>query len=270
MERQSSSPLAQLVAERLSLAAERTPSVEELVSRLNLLPHPEGARFVAALFFSVCSLALCAGGFYAETFRDELSVSVKRRTLDGQGLSAEPRAASTAIYFLLPAGHTSRLHRIRSSEVWHFYLGSGTLVVSELGKDGVKRTRLGRDVLGRERLQHVVPAGCWFGAYLEDHGDVSAYALVGCTVSPGFDFADFQLAKRRCVPHRLRVCIADMLTISPPMRVVQRAAAPISGGWGGHREAHRPGMRGLVRAGACILERPACTTGYGARCRCVE
>ena len=177
MERQSSSPLAQMVAERLQLADARTPTVQELVDRLELRPHPEG-------------------GFYAETFRDELSVSTSRPKLGAGGSSTEPRAASTAIYFLLPAGKVSRLHRIRSAEVWHAYLGAGTLVVVQLNASGVTRTRLGKDVLGRERLQHVVPAGSWFGAYIEDHGDASAYALVGCTVAPGFDFADFEMAKR--------------------------------------------------------------------------
>ena len=81
--------------------------------------------------------------------------------------------------------HVSRLHRIRSDEVWHFYKGSAIKIV-ELIADGFKETELGPDL-----LQYIVPANTWFGSY-----PIDVYSFVGCTVSPGFDFADFELGSR--------------------------------------------------------------------------
>ena len=152
------------------------PTAEELVARLGLQPHPEG-------------------GYYNETFRDSLEVEEVGSHLR--------RSASTSIYFLLPFGCVSHLHRIRYAEVWHFYLATpgASLVVVELDAESrtARRTRLGSDVLGGQRLQHIVPGGVWFGAYVEaeaaDAGDC-AYALVGCTVAPGFCFQDFVLGDR--------------------------------------------------------------------------
>jgi predicted cupin superfamily sugar epimerase len=128
------------------------------------------------------------------------------------------RSFSTAIFFLVPRGSVSRLHRIRSAEVWHFYLGEPLTVYELDPTTGVeKRTLLGSDVLTGQALQHVVPAGAWFGSHLAadagaaagpaavpPQGDSRDYALVGCTVAPGFDFADFEMAKR-----------ADMLEAFP-------------------------------------------------------
>ena len=158
------------------------PSVAELVSRLNLVPHPEG-------------------GFYAETFRDCGTIP-DSPALSARGFSGT-RCFSTAILFLLPTGAVSKLHRIVSAECWHHYLGD-PLTVLQLDRSApghVRRTVLGPDLLGGQRVQHVVPGGCWFGALLtaEDSSCSAAerafgYALVGCTVAPGFDFADFELA----------------------------------------------------------------------------
>ena len=104
------------------------------------------------------------------------------------------RSISTAIYFLLEAGQCSHLHRIRSDEIWHFYAGDPLDVVEIDAAGSLKTTRLGGDLL----YQHTVPAGVWFGATLADPGrsHPAGYALVGCTVAPGFDFADFALADR--------------------------------------------------------------------------
>lgn len=136
-------------------------TVEQLVAGFELTPHPEG-------------------GYYRETYRSTEVFHTDR------GL----RSASTAILFLLPAGTRSRLHRIRSDEVWHVHLG-GPMRLIELHPDGrVVETVLGTDLAAGQRVQHVVPAGVWFGGYPEPG---SPYALVGCTVSPGFDFADFEL-----------------------------------------------------------------------------
>jgi hypothetical protein len=138
------------------------PDAQAIVDALELSPHPEG-------------------GFYREMFRSPLLVSALPRT----------RPASTAIYFLLPAGGFSALHRVQSDEVWHHYDGDsvelhtidgeGTHVVSLLGH------RLGCG----ERPQCVVPAGVWQAAL-----PVGRFALCGCTVAPGFDFQDFDMPTR--------------------------------------------------------------------------
>jgi predicted cupin superfamily sugar epimerase len=103
-----------------------------------------------------------------------------------------PRAAHTAIYFLLPAGAFSALHRVASDEVWHHY--DGDTVDLHLIDDAGLYTRvlLGRDYDAGARPQHVVPAGVWQAAV--PRGD--RFALCGCTVAPGFDFADFVMPSR--------------------------------------------------------------------------
>jgi len=138
-----------------------TASAAELIDALGLRPHPEG-------------------GFYRETFRDAASAS-------GEG----PREASTAIYFLLPAGVTSRWHRVDAAEVWHFYAGSPLLLsIAEADPSGgVSRLRLGSDVRAGEQPQAVVPAGAWQQAVSS-----GPYTLVGCTVAPAFQFERFEIA----------------------------------------------------------------------------
>ncbi len=121
------------------------------------------------------------GGYFRETYRAS-------GVVPGTG-----RSFSTAVYYLLAAGQRSRLHRLKSDELWHFYLG-GPLAVAQLFPDGRTVTvLLGRDAAAGQRLQHAVPAGCWFGAY---PAEGTEYSLVGCTVAPGFDFADLELGDR--------------------------------------------------------------------------
>jgi predicted cupin superfamily sugar epimerase len=104
------------------------------------------------------------------------------------------RACSTAIYFLLRGDQVSRLHRIKSDEIWHFYAG-GALTLTLIHPDGRLETLpLGADPERGESFQVLVPAGCWYGAAVDDP---ESYALVGGTVAPGFDFADFELADRQ-------------------------------------------------------------------------
>jgi uncharacterized protein len=123
------------------------------------------------------------GGYYRETYRSAETIS----TAGGS------RAISTAIYFLLPGDQVSALHRIRSDEVWHFYAGSA-LTLFVLHPDGrPERARLGPDAAAGERFQMLVPSGCWYGAAVDDP---ASWALVGGTVAPGFDFADFELGGR--------------------------------------------------------------------------
>lgn len=112
------------------------------------------------------------GGYFRETYRS---------------------AFSTAIYFLLPGDRVSALHRIKSDELWHFHAGSG-LVLSIIHPSArLEQVALGPHVDDGETLQAVVPAGAWFGAAVNDR---ASYALVGCTVAPPFEFADFELGER--------------------------------------------------------------------------
>jgi predicted cupin superfamily sugar epimerase len=136
-----------------------------LIDTLGLSPHPER-------------------GHYAVTYRAGLTV---------EGLPhGAPRPASTAIYFLLGAGERATyLHRLKSDELFHLYEG-GPLDVLILSPGGAGRLhRLGLDFASGERPQLVIPAGSWFAAELPAG---VAHCLWGCTVSPGFDFADFELA----------------------------------------------------------------------------
>lgn len=145
------------------------------VGKLSLAPHPEG-------------------GYFRESYRSELSIPAS--VLPGKFSGA--RQASTAIYFLLEAGNFSAFHRLHSDEMWHFYAG-GALIVHELSGDGSYTARfLGNHPEAGEELQLVVKAGSWFAAGVRDP---ESYALVGCTVAPGFDFADFEMAERDNLLH---------------------------------------------------------------------
>jgi predicted cupin superfamily sugar epimerase len=108
------------------------------------------------------------------------------------GGSAETRSASTAIYYLLCDGAHSAWHRIKSDEVWHFYAGE-PLHVHVLDESGALVThRLGNALTHRGTVfQAMVPAGLWFAA---ECADPATFALVGCTVAPGFEFSEFELA----------------------------------------------------------------------------
>ncbi len=131
--------------------------MDELLARLALSPHPEG-------------------GFYRETYRAAALLPGTRRSV------------CTAILYLLPAGHRSRLHRIDADELWHFHDG-GPLEVVEL----VAGAKAQVTALSRERPQHLVRAGTWFGAR---PAAGTEWTLVGCTVAPGFEFERFELGAR--------------------------------------------------------------------------
>jgi predicted cupin superfamily sugar epimerase len=140
------------------------------IGKLRLEPHPEG-------------------GYFRETYRS--SVTIAREALPAG--FAGGRAASTAIYFLLEGKDFSAFHRLRSDEMWHFYEGD-PLIVHVIEPDGkYSSVLLGRDLDAGQVLQAVVPAGCWFASHVADW---NSFALVGCTVAPGFDFADFEMGKR--------------------------------------------------------------------------
>ena len=129
------------------------------------------------------------GGAFKETYRSTGHIAQEALPAEFNG----NRPYGTAIYFLLQQGQFSALHRIAADEVWHFYEGDALEVV-EITPAGVLHIhKLGRNPEAGETFQCVIPAGSWFGSRVAANGE---YALVGCTVAPGFDFADFELAKR--------------------------------------------------------------------------
>ena len=143
--------------------------VQELIKKYNLQPHPEG-------------------GWYRETYRSaELIPAV---ALPGRFGGA--RTFSTAIYFLLEQGNFSAFHRIKSDECWHFYAGDPLEVYILQHNGTMEIIRLGNDSNKDEVFQYVVPANCWFASKPAVN---SSYCFVGCTVAPGFDFADFEMAQ---------------------------------------------------------------------------
>ena len=142
------------------------------IEKYDLLPHPEG-------------------GYYVETYRSGELIN-QNALPDRFGGN---RSFSTGIYFLLESEDFSAFHRIKSDEMWHFYSGE-TLEIFVIHPDtGVLKTiKLGSNPENGEVFQAVVPAGSWFASKPMAG---SSYSLVGCTVAPGFDFLDFEMADRR-------------------------------------------------------------------------
>lgn len=154
---------------------------DDLIKQLNLVPHPEG-------------------GFYRETYRCALTLSQDALPAAYSG----GRSASTSIYYLLTPGTFSCLHRVASDEVFHFYAGDAVEML-QLSEDGVVQCGtilLGNQIDKGQVPQHVVPANVWQGCRLAPGtGEISdsnafGFALLGCTVAPGFDFADYTEARR--------------------------------------------------------------------------
>jgi uncharacterized protein len=130
------------------------------------------------------------GGYFTETYR--AAGQIPQAALPEA--FAGDRSFSTAIYFLLEGHHFSALHRIQADELWHFYAGDPLEVFVIYPDSGrLEIIRLGPDPEAGEVFQAMVPAGTWFGS---KPAAGAAYSLVGCTVAPGFDFADFELAER--------------------------------------------------------------------------
>lgn len=146
-------------------------TAEELIRLLQLQPHPR------------------EGGFFRETYRAAETIApgaLPQRYGGG-------RSHSTAIYYLLTSTTFSALHRLASDEVFHFYAGDPVRML-QLLPDGTGRTiELGPDVARGQEPQVAVPRGVWQGSLLEPGG---AYALLGCTVAPGFDYADYESGRR--------------------------------------------------------------------------
>ncbi len=142
-------------------------TVEFLVQQYNMLPHPEG-------------------GYYKETYRSDAVTYFDE--LQGK------RNNSTGIYFLIEKGNFSAFHKIKSDEMWHFYHGD-SLEVIELHQNGeLIKTRIGNNLKEGETFQYTVKANTWFASRVFQNGQ---FSFVGCTVCPGFDFADFELADQK-------------------------------------------------------------------------
>lgn len=144
--------------------------VEKIIKELGLIPHPEG-------------------GYYKSTYRSKGEINKNSLHSDYNG----NRNYSTCIYFLLTSETFSAFHKIKQDEIWHFYDGSPIVLhtISEIGKHS--EFIIGRNLAEGQTPQLIVPGNNWFAAKITNKDD---YALVGCTVSPGFNFDDFILPKR--------------------------------------------------------------------------
>jgi uncharacterized protein len=148
------------------------PTADELIRQLGLQPHPK------------------EGGFFRETYRADESWPAAALPARYQAA----HSASTAIYYLLTPNTCSALHRLQSDEIFHFYLGDPIRML-QLEPNGTGRTIvLGPDLLAGQCVQAIVPRGVWQGSCLEPGG---AFALLGCTVAPGFDYADYESGARQ-------------------------------------------------------------------------
>ena len=141
---------------------------QQLIHQFNLQPHPEG-------------------GWYKETYKSTelLPVAALPQRFTGE------RSFSTAIYFLLELGNFSAFHKIKSDECWHFYAGDSLAVYIIDLQGELNIIELGNDINKGQVFQYVVPANCWFASRPAAE---SSFCFVGCTVAPGFDFEDFELA----------------------------------------------------------------------------
>jgi predicted cupin superfamily sugar epimerase len=141
---------------------------DSIIKQFSLQPHPEG-------------------GWYRQTYKsnEEINAEALPKRFGGN------RTFATAIYFLLEKEKFSAFHRIKSDECWHFYLGDPLEIYIIHEKGDLEIVLLGNNFKNGQTLQYVVPANCWFASRPAAN---SEYCFVGCTVSPGFEFEDFELA----------------------------------------------------------------------------
>lgn len=151
-------------------------TMQQIIQHLQLSPHPEG-------------------GFYKEVYRSQGTIAKIALPPSFTG----DRAYSTSIYYLLQQGDFSAFHRIKSDEGWHFYAGGPLLIHCLGGESGYQCLRLGSKLDEGNSFQLVVPAGVWFAS---EPAPGTAFTLTGCTVSPGFDFRDFEMAGKESLGRR--------------------------------------------------------------------
>ena len=145
-------------------------TAQEYIKKLDLIPHPEG-------------------GYYKEIYRSEGIISQQSLPMRFSG----GRAYSTAIYYLLESGDFSSMHRLNSDEQW-FHVDGSALIIHSINPNGnYTKHYIGKNLDAGEFPYAVVPHGNWFGGTVDKP---ESFALVGCVVSPGFDFDDFELSKK--------------------------------------------------------------------------
>ena len=137
------------------------------IKELNLQPHPEG-------------------GFFREVYRSGEQPGSLPSRYHGD------RSFATSIYFLLTGNDSSAFHRIMSDETWHYYFGSSMILYTLDEESGLHTIELGNNPRMGQFLQYTIPHGTWFGGHPANE---KSYSLLGCTVTPGFDFADFELGE---------------------------------------------------------------------------
>jgi predicted cupin superfamily sugar epimerase len=156
---------------------------EEIIRILQMQPHPEG-------------------GYFRETYRSEGVISKEEL---GEEYSGK-RNFSTCIYFLLTSESFSAFHRIVQDEAWHFYDGCSLFLHVISPKGEYNKVIIGRNIEKGEVPQYVVPGGTWFAAEVVNE---DSFSLLGCTVAPGFDFMDFEMARR-----------AELIGLFPELREI--------------------------------------------------
>jgi uncharacterized protein len=150
-----------------------SPDAQKIIAALRLIPHP------------------IEGGFFRETYRSS-------GTIAGEGLPSgysrhANRSFGTAIYYLLTTDTFSEVHRLPTEEVFHLYLGGPVRMLQLFGDGSGREIVLGKNILAGEEPQVVVPGGVWQGSRLEPGVE---FALLGATMAPGFDYADYEQGRR--------------------------------------------------------------------------
>ncbi|MCY1722187.1 cupin domain-containing protein [Prolixibacteraceae bacterium Z1-6] len=146
------------------------------------------------------------GGWFKEVYRSAERIKKESLPADFSG----DRNFSTSIYYLLEGTQFSAFHKIKSDELWHFYTGNSGVEILWI-EEGIRRKeKLGVDIENKEQFQLTVPKNRWFAARLLN---TNGFALVGCTVSPGFHFEDFELADKSLMNEfpRLKNDIAELI-----------------------------------------------------------
>jgi predicted cupin superfamily sugar epimerase len=179
-------------------------SVDQVISLLNLRPLP------------------VEGGFYAETYR--AAETIPAAALPARYGSDRPHG--TAIYYFLTPELCSRLHRLRTDEVWHFYLGDPVELLQLLPDGTGQIVRVGTDLPAGQRPQVVVPRNAWMGARLQPGG---AFALLGTTMAPGFDPADFELGEREVLLQAYPGFVEWVTALTPAGPATRSFTAPAVG-----------------------------------------
>lgn len=149
------------------------PTAEEIIAALELQPHP------------------IEGGFFRETYRSAGTIPME--WLPSEYSSHTSRSLGTAIYYLLTKTTFSEMHRLPTEEVFHLYLGGPVRMLQLFTGGATREVVIGTDFLAGQQPQVVVPAGVWQGSRLEPGVD---FALLGATMAPGFDYADYEQGRR--------------------------------------------------------------------------